>query len=949
MEVQGWVKALCWMSQHRICFEILPQPVADFITDHQTGSDTLTACRDEEIFFENLSQNGLTYHWSFGDGNESSEFDVTHSYGQEGYYTVTLTAESVCCESEKNIVIHVLPSPAPKLDCINSVCPETRQRYSVSGTDCNQFSWQVSSNGTIVNGGGASDDFIEIIWHEGPDGIIELSVSDCVTDYCDGVNTFRIPIISPDGPVTGDAHVCSGEIVQYAVPYFPGTQYQWQVGPAGMITGDQNSNSVTVRWMDVNSITASFVSVDYDNCFLECGGGDQLDVNIVPEIKLTGDEVVCQNGEASILAEAGFITPNPADVQWQIQDASGAVLFTSAGTSSSLNHIFSYPPGEYQWVALNTSSAYCNDIIRKTIYVVATPEDPLGIEGEETICPGIVYGYNITSAGNFSTLWTVTDGSSTIEYEGQSIQHIFGITPPYLIEAVHADIQFNACLSDKVTFPIQTIDDLTIAGDAESCLNEVTSYSIPYISGTMYQWEIIPADAGEIRQTGLNTIDVFWTKSGSATLRLNVCGKTLEHQVDVNPLPLFNLSGLFEVCPGNVTVITTDQPSYSHNWLDESGSFIGNQNSIPLSAGTYGVELTDLNGCVEKTSFSIISLPTPTVHLSSQYPEIHCSTLPLGLEIVANTDANMNVFTWYRDDVIIAGSSPSYPVTVFGTYHVMVTNEFGCTAISDKVTFTDCCPPDTCGGNGTGNGFPIPGCNYIGQDIDILIDADECEERKYRFANPLEIEAGSVRWVVSTVTKGIVYLVDQDTLDLVYDLPGYYQMSVFARLAGFPYSASDCGHIKNFNEKIPAVAKFNHIGQCAGAPIDFADQSLFLPDETVIGWNWDFDDPASGADNISSIQNPSHIFNVPGVYNVTLTITLLSGCTSSKTIPVNISAGPSIAPVYDPIYCENESQSFVVSSNLFEIQWEFNDPASGLQNFSQGAEVFHEYRCSRYL
>src|SRR5690606_23620807 len=36
---------------------------------------------------------------------------------------------------------------------------------------------------------------------------------------------------------------------------------------------------------------------------------------------------------------------------------------------------------------------------------------------------------------------------------------------------------------------------------------------------------------------------------------------------------------------------------------------------------------------------------------------------------------------------------------------------------------------------------------------------------------------------------------------------------------------------------------------------------------------WDFDDPTSGADNTSTLNNPSHIFTNIGTYNVTAEVT----------------------------------------------------------------------------
>src|SRR5690606_5832783 len=110
-----------------------------------------------------------------------------------------------------------------------------RQRYTVSDSDCSQFYWTVSSNGTIVNGGDPGDDFIEIIWEQGPDGYIDLTVGGCTEDYCSYTNRFRVPVISPNGPISGDVVVCSGEISTYSAPYFPGTVYTWSVGSLGTI------------------------------------------------------------------------------------------------------------------------------------------------------------------------------------------------------------------------------------------------------------------------------------------------------------------------------------------------------------------------------------------------------------------------------------------------------------------------------------------------------------------------------------------------------------------------------------------------------------------------------------------------------------------------------------------------------------------------------------------
>lgn len=53
-------------------------------------------------------------------------------------------------------------------------------------------------------------------------------------------------------------------------------------------------------------------------------------------------------------------------------------------------------------------------------------------------------------------------------------------------------------------------------------------------------------------------------------------------------------------------------------------------------------------------------------------------------------------------------------------------------------------------------------------------------------------------------------------------------------------------------------------------------------------WLWNFGDPASGANNTSTIQNPMHTFSGTGVYSVSLVVSNNLGCTSTFTTTVTI-------------------------------------------------------------
>jgi PKD repeat protein/FtsP/CotA-like multicopper oxidase with cupredoxin domain len=71
----------------------------------------------------------------------------------------------------------------------------------------------------------------------------------------------------------------------------------------------------------------------------------------------------------------------------------------------------------------------------------------------------------------------------------------------------------------------------------------------------------------------------------------------------------------------------------------------------------------------------------------------------------------------------------------------------------------------------------------------------------------------------------------------------------------------------------PATASFTYDPHTGDAPLNvtFTDTSMV----TITGWNWDFGDGNFAADN--GKQNPSHIYENPGTYTVTLTVMNTNG------------------------------------------------------------------------
>ncbi|MBK8952866.1 MAG: PKD domain-containing protein [Chitinophagaceae bacterium] len=121
---------------------------------------------------------------------------------------------------------------------------------------------------------------------------------------------------------------------------------------------------------------------------------------------------------------------------------------------------------------------------------------------------------------------------------------------------------------------------------------------------------------------------------------------------------------------------------------------------------------------------------------------------------------------------------------------------------------------------------------------------------------------------------------------------------------------------------------------------------------TIIGWNWSFGDPGSGAANTSTVQNPSHNYMQWGTYYVTLQVVSDKGCRSTvRTIPVFVNPVPrpdfsvpaSVCLPSANVTFNNLSTIPDNTQATFSYLWDFGDPGSGTLNVATGSSPSHIY------
>lgn len=153
---------------------------------------------------------------------------------------------------------------------------------------------------------------------------------------------------------------------------------------------------------------------------------------------------------------------------------------------------------------------------------------------------------------------------------------------------------------------------------------------------------------------------------------------------------------------------------------------------------------------------------------------------------------------------------------------------------------------------------------------------------------------------------------------------------------------------------LPTRVGDNPIADFTAPPVCLNDSTFFTDlstintgTDTIKSWSWNFGEPLSGANNVSSLRNPVHKYLSAGTYNVTLIITSTMGCADTIVKPVYVN------PLPQALFTANEpclgdptlftDKSTISSGSISSWSWNFGEPSSGANNISSDQNPSHTY------
>ncbi len=433
-----------------------------------------------------------------------------------------------------------------------------------------------------------------------------------------------------------------------------------------------------------------------------------------------------------------------------------------------------------------------------------------------------------------------------------------------------------------------------------------------------------PNPSHTYNSAGCKSITLIVTNSFNCT-----SDTTISNVVCVYPIPLANFSASTTTsCTAPFTtnyqsVVSSGNGPYTYQWTFQGGqpatATLPNPTVVYNSPGSYSTSLivVDVNGCadtVQKNNYITISGNTTNFTFST-------GTICPNNQIRFTSSATATPISrlWsITPPIAIAGPTSSSAIITFpagGTYNVCLTTNFagGCSAQQCSTLVVNDAPLASFGTVGLLNTCLLP--NPI-----TYVDSSVGQGLVYNWSFP-----GGSPNTANTATPPVIS----------YDSCGSYSATLsIQNSAGCRSSVSK----PNLIELTCPQASYTVVPSNGCLPLtsSFSGTATGNP----VAWLWDFDDPNSGANNTSTLQNPTHIFNTAGCYSVRLTTTDVQGCTATYSVPAAVCTGTRPLGNFSanpPLNCANQPINFTDSSTgtfvYTEYIWGYVD-STGFVNFS---------------
>ena len=896
---------------------IVVSPAADI----QISSDGQFQCTppfNVNFINQNIEPN-IDYTWDFGNGaNYVGANPPTVSYQNPGSYDVTITGVDAITGCMEMLILEDYISVGYPIDFTfdqTEICAGAPVNFEdISGSSADNVMWDFGD-------GGISDDPNPTHTFETP-GCYTVSLTrfenGCATtlpsDICIQVNEL------PSASYTvGNAMGCTLPHTSNFVGTAQNTtMWFWEFGENGEAgsSGDQNP-SVTFTEYGIYPIYLTVSDA--------AGCSNTIIVDTVEVIELNaavfaGDIQGCAPLTFSLTDASTTVVPI-TEWYWEIDTPSGVLTSTDANPSFTISDT-----GCYDIVLAVVNELGCIDtsIINQKICVGMQPDVDFEATPVSACINENVVFTNLSSS--FANEWFWSFGDSIYSFN-ENPEHEYVDTGSF--DVTLAVFHYGCGNQLEKEDLIQTLPPRAMFNFEKECSNP---YDLQFIN-TSIGAETITWDFGDLTTTNdTSTMEMTsYTYPDTGTYMITLatynsvtgCADTTELAYYITePEASFSFDTTEGCVPLTIMVENNSVFGDTYYWTSGSATFSNELSPTPEvtfeTPGTYDdihLVITDVNGCEDSLSFAgEIKVNGITVDFEAT-PPFGCN--PLDVDFLENsTSLYGNVMSWdwnIGNGYIISDlQNPSFTFDSVATYPVTltITDDWNCQnslEIPDAVSVTQ------------------PFAKFKGDTLGCTIST-------IKFLNQSHGTSLTYEW---TFGDGETSTVKNPTHD--YLTEGIFTVCLTVTDAN---GCTDVYCLDDYVVIANPVANFTSDTSSASCPpliVNFDNLS-----QNASSYEWDFGDGSGSA----NLENPPHVYTVPGVFDVTLIAIANDVCRDTLTMGSFISLdGPqgSFTFEMDNPCIPTEVNFFAESNDFYNYIWDFGDGVLDTSGYKMTDTISHYY------
>ena len=874
-----------------------------------TGSNSIpdTVCLNETTFYTDLSTTSsndsvVSVSWNFNDNSLDSGATVEHSFSAVGDYSVEMIVSSGngCLDTiTKNV--HVRMPPVANFSPTISCNSQSVQFSNLSSTADADFWWQFGT-GSVADTSVLSDPVFSFpTYGTYPVTLISEKGSFCADTIVKNVSLYDVKaeFAMPDT-------ICKNTIIQFqdssTVNSTSINSWQWSFGSFSTSNLQNPTQSFSILGTYNITLVVGTVAGCTDTIM------KQLTVVEIPVVQFQANDL-CSGLSVSFDNQS-----NTAATSFLWNFGTGQ----SADTSYAFEPTFNFPSyGTYNVTLTANPNSGCPASKNLQINVSNVQAN---FNVQDTVCTETVFSFTDQSSASNTIVqwhWNFDDFTSSVS---QNNFHEFDQAGTYNVQLI---VYASDGCSDTIVKIVEALAQPIIDGGSDTA--QCVSNSSITLSGTSQNSTAIvwTGNGGAISPSAISDTIIYTANS----TEINAGSTFVVYSSSMNPycpsvsdtvfidfieIPEVEVLEDFSVCEDQTAVNISGTVTNSSQaiWTTTSSGIIGNQNLLSttyspsqadIASGSVDLILTSVNnfGCQNGSdTLTITFAPLPEVDLvfsdtvcflssldlisNSNTGDGYWQTIGDGYFTPSDTGANVTYHTGLID------SDLGYANLIFHTL-----NNNGCPSVSDSIRIAI---------------LPILEVN-LGTGISCLGSPSQLLDLT-DFTEPIL----SWTWYIGDST----YTGNNPT----HQFPdtGYFDVTLVI------ITANGCSDSAVLPIKVNAlpIVDFTPIEPCIYGAY-FADSS-YADSSTINSWLWHFGDGDS-----SNIQNPTHVFDSIGNYQVSLQVTSGFGCVNSITYEVPIypppvslfTFFPNPGKVNDLISFTSEAYS--VNAPIVTWDWDFSN------------------------